>query len=63
MNYIVYNPDTLKIIGAYQFYGAHIVNLITNCSGAKWINVTHPKHKEILKLINEANKTNYGHAN
>lgn len=56
--YIVYNEVTLKIKHTSTYYNK-VVHAIQNKAGNSLINVTHPKHKELLMSINNSNGTNY----
>ncbi len=57
-HYIAYNMDTYEIVATSKFYSGEI-HEIQGRKGYHYINVTHPKAKEILLKINKVNNTNY----
>lgn len=58
VNYIVYDPETYQIKHAFKWCGKELLNVLKDQT-LKYINVTHPKAKQILNKINEVNKTQY----
>lgn len=57
-SYIVYDINTLKIIHVYDRFCVSLVQLIKGMDNLTWLNTSHPKSKDLLKQINEVNKTN-----
>lgn len=57
--YIVYHRDTLLIKEVFKWMGKDVIKLLRSDESLKWLNTTHPKHKDLLNKINEANNTNY----
>jgi hypothetical protein len=57
--YIVYNTQTLLIHNTHRWMGKDILKELRENNSLKCINVTHPKTKELLSKINEANNTDY----
>ena len=57
--YLVYNIITLKLLGKFAWYGSEIHNCIEANENSSWINITHPRYRELLAEINSINKTTY----
>jgi hypothetical protein len=57
VKYIVYNTATLDIIHTAGYYGRSVHDKLG--AGIAWINVSHPKTKDILAKINKGNNTNH----
>ena len=57
--YIVYNADNFTIENTFGFFCLELNNLLRSNNKLKFINITHPKTKDILNTINIVNKTNY----
>lgn len=53
--YLVYNTKTLEIIDSFDFYGKSLERCLHAYADSFWLNITHPKHVELLKKIKTKN--------
>lgn len=55
--YIVYDPSTMQAIRSFTAYGPVIHSFLRDNPCYRWVNITHPATKEIVrKLMKETEK-------